>query len=145
MVEIDRKTMERALKDQCVPTLRLVRFKGSFPNFYREDDDFIALVNFQFSLSGGSFCVNLSYADREGRNVYFRPKTEVRKLCVSQTIERLRLGANPQGSDNWFSFGRTSYGEFRGDPIPVPTITANVNNLLMSQAEQWWAEKRQQT
>src|SRR5262245_14610535 len=60
MVEIDRKTMERALKDQCVPTLRLARFKGSFPNFYREDDDFIALVNFQFSLSGGSFCVNLS-------------------------------------------------------------------------------------
>jgi hypothetical protein len=144
VAEIDRKTMERALKDQCVPTLRQARFKGSFPNFYREDNDFVALVNFQFSLSGGSFCVNLSYTDRRGRNLYFRPDTKVRKLSVSQTTERLRLSTKKQGSDNWYSFGRTSYGEFRGDPLLVATITANINDQLRSQAEQWWADKRRQ-
>ena len=80
MDEIGRKAMERALKDQCVPTLRQARFKGSFPNFYREDNDFVALVNFQFSLSGGSFCV----------------------ICPTQTerVETSTLGPRPKSANS---------------------------------------------
>ena len=48
MAEVDRKAMERALKGECVAALRRDGFKGSFPDFYRETDGFVALVNFQF-------------------------------------------------------------------------------------------------
>jgi hypothetical protein len=140
---MDRKAIERALKAQCVPVLRKAGFRGSFPNFYREDDDFVALVNFQFSQSGGTLCVNLSYADPERKNIMFRPGTDVRKLSVSQTRVRLRLGSTSDDSDHWFTFGVTSYGALRGHPLPIPAITARINELLTSQAEDWWAEKRQ--
>src|SRR5262245_66265686 len=100
MSGVDRAAMERALKEQCVPVLRRAGFKGSFPDFYRDTEGFVALVNFQFYSSGGSFCVNLSYADPQRSNISFRPETPVRELKVSQARERQRLGA-PQG-DRWY-------------------------------------------
>ena len=117
MVGVDRAVMERALKEQCVPELRRVGFKGSFPNLYRDTDGFVALVNFQFYSSGGSFSVNLSYADPNRSNISFRPETLARDLTVSQARERRRLGA-VQG-DRWFSFGPTSAGEFRRRTDPA--------------------------
>lgn len=132
--------MERALKDGCVPELRRAGFRGAFPNFYRESEGFIALVNFQFYSAGGSFCVNLSFADPERRNIFFRPETHPSKLKVSQASERMRLG-EPSGGDNWYSFGETSYGEFRGQPILVSEIVSTVNELMASQAEDWWSLK----
>jgi Domain of unknown function (DUF4304) len=47
----------------CVPELRRLGFKGSFPDLYRESSGFISVINFQFYSAGGSFCVNLSYTD----------------------------------------------------------------------------------
>ena len=46
--DADRKTMEVALKEHCIPVLRKRGFRGSFPNFDRESGNFVALVNFQF-------------------------------------------------------------------------------------------------
>jgi hypothetical protein len=137
---VDRAVMERALKEQCVPALRRAGFKGSLPNFYRETDGFVALVNFQFYSAGGSFCVNLSYADPERTNIYFRPETPIAKLTVAHAREHKRLGAIH--GDRWYSFGRTSYGEFRGEPVDPGAIVEIVNGLLESEAEPWWQSKR---
>lgn len=135
-MDTDRKAMEAALKERCVPILRKMGFKGSFPDFYRDTSGFVALVNFQFFSSGGSFCVNLSYADQDRKNVDFRPHTEAKKLRVSHTRERHRLGAVE--GDRWFSFGKTSYGEYRGKPAPVAELAATCGQLLEAEAEDWW-------
>ena len=140
MTGVDRAAIEQALKKHCVPVLREAGFRGSFPDFYRDTEGFVALVNFQFYSSGGSFCVNLSYADPPRTNISFRPETPVRQLKVSQARERKRLGA-AQG-DRWFSFGPTSYGEFRGEPLQTAELVAIVNRLLVAEAEPWWQSKR---
>ena len=137
---VDRAVIERALKEECVPVLRRSGFRGSFPDFYRDTEDFVALVNFQFYSSGGSFCVNLSYADPKRSNIAFRPETPVRALKVSQARDRQRLGA-VQG-DRWFSFGSTSYGAFRGEPVQPAELVRTINGLLESEAERWWQSKR---
>lgn len=133
--------MELALKKHCLPVLRKKGFKGSFPNFYREKNKFVALINFQFYSSGGSFCVNLGYADPERKNVNFKPDkyNAANKLKVSSTRARRRLGA-PIG-DNWFSFGTTSYNEYRGDPKPVDEIALTCCQLFLDDAEPWWKSK----
>ncbi len=120
--------------------LRKVGFRGSFPDFYRDTEGFVALVNFQFYSAGGSFCVNLSYADPDRANIYFRPETAVRDLKVSQAREHRRLGA--VHGDRWYSFGLTSYGEFRGEPVPPVELVRTINSLLESEAESWWQSKR---
>jgi hypothetical protein len=136
-----RQEILLVLKEKCIPLLREIGFKGSFPNLYRERDGFISLINFQFFSSGGSFCVNLSYAGPNRENVYFRPDTELKKLTVSQTIDRIRLGA--EDGDRWFSFGKTSYGEFRGKPQALSNIISTANDLIRTQAEPWWNLKRE--
>ncbi|WP_039966340.1 DUF4304 domain-containing protein [Roseobacter sp. MED193] len=136
----DRKSMETALKAGCIPALRNQGFKGTFPNFYREHENFVALVNFQFFSSGGSFCINLGYADPERRNVSFEPEAEPRALRVTATRERSRLGSGGEG-DNWFSYGKTSYGEFRGSTSEVNEIAEQCAKLFISEAEGWWLGK----
>ena len=142
---VDRKQMESELKKHSVPFLKECGFKGSFPNLYRETEGFVSLINFQFFSSGGSFCINLSYAGSNRENVYFEKETEVKKLKVSQTSEQVRLGSVNLKGDNWFSFGKTSYGEFRGKPIPPQELTERINSLIENQAEPWWASKYEQT
>ena len=144
-MNIDRKQIEVELKNKCIPVLRNNGFKGSFPSLYRETDKFVSLINFQFFSSGGSFCINLSYAEPNRDNVYYKKETEVKKLKTSQTRERVRLGSENLIGDNWFSFGKTSYGEFRGNPIPLRKLTEIINNLIENQAEPWWAIKHEQT
>ena len=144
-MNIDRKQMESDLKEHCVPFLKERGFKGSFPNLYRESEGFVSLINFQFFSSGGSFCINLSYTEPSRDNVSFKKETEAKKLKVSQTRERVRLGSENLKGDNWFSFGKTSYGEFRGDPIPPRELTERINTLITNQAEPWWDANNEQT
>lgn len=134
--------MSAALKVTCVAFLRTKGFRGSFPNLYRDTGGFIALVNFQFFSSGGSFCVNLSYAGPNGENVYFKPETPAKKLSANQTEERERLGA--QQGDRWFSFGETSYGQNRGKLETPDAIADLVNRLFETHAEPWWESKSRQ-
>ena len=139
MAGVDRAVMERALKEQCLPELRRAGFKGSFPNLYRDTGGFVALVNFQFYSSGGNFCVNLSYADPNRKNISSRPETPARDLTVSQAREHRRLGA--VHGDRWFTFGPTSAGEFRGEPVQPAELTKIINGLW-PEAEGWWQSKR---
>lgn len=136
----DRATMERVLKEQCVPVLRGHGFKGSFPDLYRDIGGFVSLINFQFFSSGGSFCINISFADKQRDNIYFRKDTEPKHLKVSQATIRARLGAPNLVGDHWFSFGKTSYGEFRGEPRTPTDIANEINRLISEEASPWWAE-----
>ena len=140
--DADRKTMEVALKEHCIPVLRKRGFRGSFPNFYRESGNFVALVNFQFFSLGGSFCVNLGYADPQRSNVSYEPDAEVRRLRVGATRDRRRLG-RLDGGDRWFSFGKTSYDLYLGDPEPVHEIADTCVKLFLSEAESWWQNKQE--
>ena len=140
-METDRKTMIAVLKRSFVPTLRALGFKGSFPNFFRVTEDFVALANVQFSGAGGSFCVNLSYAGPGRSNIFFEPETEPEKMRISQTRDRLRLGAATTGGDHWFVFGSASATPYRGSVLPPEEIVAQCNALLASQAVEWWASK----
>lgn len=134
-----RQAMNVSLKNIVVPVLRRLGFKGSFPHFYRESDGHVDLLAFQFRLDGGSFVVELSYAEPDRQNVYFDKEAQVSKLRVSQTSNRSRLGAERPGSDNWFSFEPS--GLFRRQPN-YDQISAEVAGLIDQQAETWWTEKR---
>ncbi len=137
---IDRKTMDAALKRSFVPALRASGFKGSFPNFFRVTGDFVALANVQFAGAGGSFCVNLSYVRPGHSNFLSKPVSEPEKMRISQTRDRLRLGALTRG-DHWFVFGSASATPYRGGVLPPEEIVAQCNALIASQAEEWWAAK----
>jgi Domain of unknown function (DUF4304) len=136
----ERAEMMEMLKATCIPVMRALGFKGSFPCLYRDRDEFVALVEFQFHSAGGSFCVNLGYADPDRRNVYFKPETQPKALKISQTSNSVRLGAIG-GGDHWFCFGQTSYGDFRGTPRPAEEIAATCSALFVSEAEAWWTSK----
>ena len=130
--------MEAALKQRCVPVLRKQGFEGSFPNFHREKNDFISLINFQFFSSGGSFCVNLGYIDPAGRNAFHR-----NRMKVDNTRDRKRLGSNsPVSNDRWFSFGKTNYHKYRGTPFAVNDLADECVRLFLTEAEEWWHEKQ---
>lgn len=137
-MEPDRKTMETLLRQGVVPVLRDLGFKGGFPYFHREAGGFVALANVQFAAAGGSFCVNLGFADRKRKNVYHLPGTEAAKLKVSQTRNPVRLGA-VAGGDHWFVFGSASATPYRGGVKAPEAIVAECRNLLLSEAEPWWA------
>lgn len=140
-METDRKTMEARLKRDWMPVLREMGFKGAFPHFHREAGGFVPLMTVQFGSAGGSFCVNLGYADPARRNVYHKPDTEPAKLRVSQTRDWVRLGA-VTGGDRWFVFGSAAATPYRGGVLPPEEIVAQCTALLRSEAEGWWAQKR---
>lgn len=146
--------MTKSLKTICVPLLRTMGFKGSSPNFYRDDNGFVCLVNFQFSTAGEKFCINLGFADPERRNVASHCRdVDARELRVSMTgglIEgdnylsgRWRVGSQPLGgglySDFWFSFAPGQHGANRsveaGEPDGLAKLCAT---LIDQEAETWW-------
>ena len=43
----------------------------------------------------------------------------------------------------WFSFGKTSYGEFRGNPQSPSKLVAEINQLILTVAIPWWNENDQ--
>ena len=132
--------MVAALKGHTVPSLRVQGFKGSFPHFFREQNDFISLLSVQFFSSGGSFCVELGYADPNRSNVYFRPDAAPSKMRVSATRDRMRLGA-PDGGDHWFHFGLTTYGDARGSLLEVNALAREVSARVVDEGEPWWRTK----
>ncbi|HEY6919200.1 MAG TPA: DUF4304 domain-containing protein [Tabrizicola sp.] len=142
-MDADRKTMEAMLKRGCVPVLRDMGFKGAFPHFHRETGRFVALVTVQFGSAGGSFCVNLGYADPSRRNVYHTPGSEPAKLRVSQTRDWVRLGAGTAG-DRWFVFGSAAATAYRGSVRSPEEIATECAELLRSEAEAWWARKQRE-
>lgn len=150
--------MSSALKKHCVPTLREMGFKGSFPNFYRDADGFVSLANFQFNTLGEKFCINLGFVDPERRNVVSHCKCfEPNKLRVSMTGSlyenenhlsgRWRVGQQPIGdglfSDSWFFFAPGQYGGDREEQAVDPRqLARHCAGLLTQEAEEWWSGRR---
>jgi hypothetical protein len=134
-----RQAMNTSLKNIVVPVLRRLGFKGSYPHFYRESNGHVDLLTFQFRSGGGSFVVELSYAEPDRQNVYLDKEARVDKLRVSQTSSRLRLGAQRPGSDNWFSFEPSGLLKLQPD---IDRISAKVVDLIELQALPWWEQKR---
>lgn len=142
--------MTAALKRRCVPRLRSMGFKGSFPHFYRDDQGFVCLVNVQFSTSGTAFCINLGFADPARRNVVSHCRhLDPRALKLAMTgglIEgniytsgRWRIGSQPLGdglyTDSWFSFGP-------GQQHDCDVLAGHCAGLIEQEAEAWWAGRR---
>lgn len=123
--------MDSALKAIVVPALRNLGFKGTCLHFYREKDQHIDLLSFQFRLAGGSFVVELSFAEPGRDNVYYAKDASAIKLRASQTTKRFRLGAHNAGSDNWFSF--EPKGLLKREPN-YQGIASEVVDLLEQQA-----------
>ncbi len=150
--------MASALKDHCVPLLRTMGFKGSFPNFYRDDDGFVCLANFQFNTLGEKFCINLGFADPERRNVSRQfQDVEPSKLRLSMTGRLIengnylsghwRVGAKPLGdglySDSWFSFAPGQYGRDRSvEAVDPDQLARRCASLIEQEAETWWKGRR---
>jgi hypothetical protein len=134
----NRQAMNMALKNVVVPVMRRLGFKGSFPHFYRESGGHVDLLAFQFRLGGGSFVVELSYAEPDRKNIYFDKEAQVSKLRVSQTSNRLRLGAQGPSSDNRFSFEPSGLLKRQAD---YDQLAAEVAALIEQQAQTWWTQK----
>src|SRR5881394_3461087 len=134
-----RREIQTVLKNITIPLLCEMGFKGSFPHFYRQVGDHVELLMFQFRLDGSSFIVEISYADPERKNVYFRPETPVAKLQVPSTTKRYRLGKQLGGDGKWFELkhgGLTTQGRhFR-------KIALGVNDLLIREAQPWLEAQR---
>ncbi len=129
--------MIATLKAVVVPALRAKGFSGSFPHFRRIRAAQIDLLNFQFSMFGPSFCVNLhacppsGYTDYSGKHT---PPNKVTVTHVGGTLPR-RLGSKPpKQTDHWFSSDSTS------DEVLTDTAL-EVLSLINSQAEEFWSER----
>ena len=127
-----------SLKATVVPVLRSLGFKGTFPHFYREQLGHIDLACFQFSMSGGKFVVELSYATPDRSNVYINSDMAASKLRISQTTNRWRLGDTGEHGDHWFIFGPARAGA----AITVEQLSSKVAALLESEGVAWWSSKR---
>lgn len=132
-----KKQMDGAIKRILVPILKEKKFKGTFPHFFREMNGHVDLSTFQFNKYGGSFVVEISYADKERKNVYVYKDRPSEKLRSGQTIDRLRLGSNPKKriSDHWFQYNNNTFENVAKEVVPY----------LENQAEKWWRNKYKKT
>ena len=135
-----RHEMEFALKSGVVPVLRSHGFKGSFPHFYRENLGHIDLLTFQFSFSGGSFLVEISYVTPSRNNIPTSLRAyPVAKLRVGHTGNRLRLYVGDNRNDHWFTYGPPGILPAALSPSD---ISKQVALLVVAQAEPWWESHR---
>jgi hypothetical protein len=136
-----RRVLQGSLKTISVPLLREMGFKGSFPHFHRAVGDHIDLLMFQFRLDGSSFIVEISYADPERTNLYFRPETPVARLRVRSTKKRYRLGESQEtsGDGTWFEL---NHGLLTTQARYFNKIALRVNDLIFREAVPWWEAQR---
>jgi hypothetical protein len=139
-----RQAIDASLKINTVPLLRERGFKGSFPHFYREIDGHVDLLMFQFRLDGSSFVVEISYADPDRKNIYFRPEAATSKLQVSAATKRYRLGSarKRKVDGEWLSL---DCGPLTSQARHFQKLALKVNGLVLDEAEQWWFAQRATT
>lgn len=136
-----RQQIDDVLKSTCVPLLRERGFKGSYPHFRRIHGEHADLLMFQFRRDGSSFVVEISYADRERKNVGFRPEAPVSKIDVACTRERYRLGAKggKEVDGEWL---RLAHSVLSSDERHFRRLALRVNDMVINEAEPWWSSKR---
>jgi Domain of unknown function (DUF4304) len=139
-----RRAIDASLKANTIPLLREHGFKGSFPHFYRETDGHVDLLMFQFRLDGSSLVVEISYADPDRKNIYFRPDTPTAKLQVSAATKRYRLGSahKREVDGEWLSL---DCGPLTSQAHHFQKLALKINGLVLDEAEQWWDAQRAST
>jgi hypothetical protein len=125
-VSIERDNMINSLRKNVIPIMRNRGFKGSFPHFYRQLEDRVDLLMFQFSAWGGVLYIEASKCSPEGykdvSETFYEPnKVKVYHIDVEH---RQRLG-------------KDLYGMFEFNKDNTELISFAVRNAL-KEAEEWW-------
>jgi hypothetical protein len=125
-----RSEMKEALKEDAVPYLKSLGFKGSMPDFYRRQDEYTECLQFHFKRDADDerFFVHAALASNDGVD-WHRPthhRVPPEKVKVTQLKGAIRLGAKPGSNDHWFDFENTR----------VEDVVQEVLSLLSGQ-EYW--------
>src|ERR1044071_8731343 len=104
----DRDQMISALKEQVVPKLKGLGFRGSFPHFRRRTDRSTDLLTFQFDKWGGGFCVEIGMCSASGFLTAWGEQIDPNKVRAIDVTNRFRLGAGDANSDYWFRYDSPS-------------------------------------
>ena len=142
--------MRRILRQELVPTLRGLGFRGAMPHFHRQREDRLDLLNVQFSYYGQYFFINLGRIElardragsvakpaKEQLNVKFCPLEQRARLTIGSLPQRLGGGASP-GFEMW-DFTAQSDAE-AGDLMH--RLADRLRELLRVYAEPWWRAER---
>ncbi|WP_281635813.1 DUF4304 domain-containing protein [Flavobacterium marginilacus] len=115
-----REKITKALKEITIPFLRAKGFKGSFPNFKRNNNNDVHLLRFLFSQFGAQFAVEIAKSNIDNKNISF--------------FNGHRLGSEKNKNDYWYNYENTEITEdifnFRASEV--------IENW--SEAENWWTE-----
>ncbi|MBI1373435.1 MAG: DUF4304 domain-containing protein [Phycisphaera sp.] len=136
-----RDMMLSKIKRTVVPVLHDLGFKGLMPHYHRVRGRHVDLAYIQFASGGGSFVVELSYADSARDNVDI-PKFKAYvpdKLRVSHMTVSRRLGAGDDSDDFWFAFEKCERAGMAGTPSD---LASSVARLLETDAVSWWDSQR---
>lgn len=60
-----------SLKENVIPKLRELNFKGSFPHLRRFKNDKINLLTFQFDRNGGGFVIEIGNCNKNGFTTHY--------------------------------------------------------------------------
>ncbi|WP_377520238.1 DUF4304 domain-containing protein [Priestia megaterium] len=125
-MSIERDNMINSLRKNVIPIMRNCGFKGSFPHFYRQLEDRVDLLMFQFSAWGGVLYIEISKCSPEGHtdvSKAFHAPNKV-KIYNIDIEHRQRLG---KGLNEMFEFNKDN----------TELISLAVKDAL-KEAEEWW-------
>src|SRR5437763_4991812 len=129
--------MRQVLKEELVPILKELGFRGSMPHFYRFRGNRLSLLNFQFSSFGQYFFVNLGRLEVSAR---LKGSTSSQfRIANCPLDQRARLMSSSEGraSQTWQFSANT---EERTDDLMLE-VAKRLRQRINSSAEQWWAAK----
>lgn len=142
--------MRRILRQELVPTLRELGFRGCMPHLHRQREKRLDLLNVQFSYNGQYFFVNLGRIelarDRAGSaakpakkqlNVNSCPLEQRARLTIGSLPQRLRGGASP-GFEMW---DFTAQSDAEADDL-MHRLADRLREFLRIYAEPWWRAER---
>ena len=127
-----RQNMTNSIKEIVVPYLREHGFKGSFPHFRRQHEDYIDLITFQFNRYGGSFVVELAICPADGVTTSWGEEIPPNKVTAHDVSERHRLSENENDpAFDWFVYEEAKSKE------DYDIVATKVKNLLRISDVNW--------
>jgi len=129
-----RQKMDEAIKEIVIPFLRAKDFKGSYPNFRRENGDQLNLLVFQFSMYAPRFVVEISNCPANGYTTSWGTSLKPSECRVHYMAERLRIGSIKAKTDYWHKFEQML--------IFGSVFKKRATELLdnWNEAEEWWKQ-----
>lgn len=129
-----RKKMDEAIMEIVIPFLRSLNFKGSYPNFRRENNGQLNLLTIQFSLYAPKFVVEISNCPSTGYTTSWGKSLKPSECRVNYMSNRHRIGSKKHNTDYWYDFERTL--------ILGSIFKKRANELLSNwqEGEEWWEQ-----